>query len=1755
MDISGARTGRFSTTFRLLAAFVCFCFFNEIITTDILRWQPALAYAQTDKSASLVLPSSTFSPPALKAIHISPDVPLDIDFIIDSADDANFKQQDARLLIQYFLAVMTTPEKDLWVNLSPYESQRVIVPEFGQTAAGRDLLAQDNLLKQLAASLTYPEGKTGKNFWDKVHQKAFELYGTADMPVDTFARIWIVPDHAVVYEYEGTAFVEQSRLKVLLEEDYLALKNAQGENGKVYTPSDQAQKVNSLSAMITQEVILPEIEKEINEGKNFVPLRQVFNALILATWYKKRLREGWISHQYVDQKKIMGIQDSREETTETIYDRYLQGLKQGVYNYIREDFDEDSQSLIPRQYFSGGFSVGDSDQWLSIRKISTLAISLREFFAGLGKKLVFAKVRLQPFGKDGVATLLAPKRNQKRFTKSISALLLAGSLWGVSFSAAATLLELEHPAMFQDSVVAVQQNNVNKPVHLQSVLTTKLTAIERIKKQVSVEDVIALDGQVNAQTKKPYKIDRNYFKRNWGTILTRGQISWVKQVLVIAYQHKMGLQEDGQIGPNTVAALEQSNQAQPLTFAVEQSRITLNNLPDIDQVIGSDFPLGDNLTLGADRISSIQPAVAVSGFPPPEDDNQDISNLDLADTSLEPVSILQNQSWETNLGNYFQQIYSFLFEGLLTVLIGLQTFRIVQDYKKGSTDRREFLKFLTKYLQGQKDHWFSNIEPVLISKNASLNDMSAKIVGHRFEVTIRSGNSLRGWGIKDQRQLTHQMIQKILDGGDLRVMSGEHILRLKKIRRSATRMELVFTLPSKAKMVSKAITIYYRAEGKTLKNFQLSVSEDAFEELENEWEEIVKKDSPINENQLADLVKAIGIYRQENPPLFKDFRTKSVVAFKMRKLALAVLRRTKRDGSIGQSYRDYFYCLASYANMMRYLLAQSGTLDSFKSSFLPESDSLNFKIFGLSLDKIYRVATLVEHAYLRVQKNVKESLPKFYNYQKTLDYFEAQLHGDSDQDGDDRDQELGINYQKKEYTAGTLLAEFDQFSMSLEKPYAHSIVGLDLFRRHGKVLRSIKEILFLFSPLILWLAFGSSFSVWIPSIIGISTFFGVNYAAPKLSDIWVKCEFNNFSRILSEFSPEQKLEDFASPVLNKNKLLEYLSQRFLTKTQWSRSPFVLVASQFSDVKAIRENSYVEIRLISNSHFMTDNGKGEAVIAQVKQAISSGTLAFRMALAGALDDITLDRVIVCVHPTGIRIRIKNVDVKAESIEFHYNGEQGNSRKAYILPIINDSFKQLINQWDHFLDEAHQGNLSGLDALIVAIRQFYKPDNINLTDFRKNAGFYHLIREWAFATYGALVIKGNSQGVVYRQYFLELARYATEVRFLSANFAGMDALKSWYLPDGEFFNYKIFGLPIARILRAIFGVSFLYSWVRADTLKSITRVVQQWETLDQISIKSIGERRIDNKMGQAIRRKLLTQFEKADFAFRYPVKNSLGGSDKYSRIFGMSVMSGFFVTLVLTLGAMSLPALVSGINILSMWFVGEMILPTSHILLFLNTPHLLGLSIVNFSVVFYLIAYWINPIHGNNAMQRERNMYLSLVDSYQKNLSHGEMKIIQTKQILNSIWSQAFYYLSYVLGIFSPVVVMGYFLYQQIQSKFWNNNFTSSDGTGEESLLSPTDIEKNKDVVAGDPLNKAQASSVLINQNPGGIDLGTTNPNIIRGQKSSLKWTIDTTSDILIPDIEGMDFQILEMTPILNLPNFMPNFVQGHSPQQVISLNSP
>ncbi len=76
--------------------------------------------------------------------------------------------------------------------------------------------------------------------------------------------------------------------------------------------------------------------------------------MILAVWFKKNLKQALLNQVYTDKAKVNGVNVDDPAIKEKIYKQYLQAYKKGVFNYIKEEIDQNSQQVIPRKYFSGG---------------------------------------------------------------------------------------------------------------------------------------------------------------------------------------------------------------------------------------------------------------------------------------------------------------------------------------------------------------------------------------------------------------------------------------------------------------------------------------------------------------------------------------------------------------------------------------------------------------------------------------------------------------------------------------------------------------------------------------------------------------------------------------------------------------------------------------------------------------------------------------------------------------------------------------------------------------------------------------------------------------------------------------------------------------------------------------------------------------------------------------------------------------------------------------------------------------------------------------------------------------------------------------------------------------------------------------------------------------------------------------------------------------------------------------------------------
>lgn len=361
--------------------------------------------------ASLVYKSKKHVPILLKSLFVSRRNILDMEFTIDSGHDSpspEYLEEESNKLIGYFEACLAVKQDDFWVNLSEYESNRMISEALSGTELGRELLAQDCALKKLTASLMHPDTETGKKYWQSVYHKANKLFGTSNVPITSYYKVLMLPGSAEVYQtslpadlennpndvlksvanMDGHfAYITKAKLSVKCEEDYYAIKanlksGELGPGGEI--PKDKAM-LYGFATPIFKEIILPEIEDEINNGINFRSIQQIYHSLILAKWfkqefsgrksydllvntnhpgrtqmtlkeiqpisYKKNSNERDSSHRRKENRSVtsFAIPENRE-----FHSIYTKLFREGLFRFARREVDEVSGNIVNRTYFSGG---------------------------------------------------------------------------------------------------------------------------------------------------------------------------------------------------------------------------------------------------------------------------------------------------------------------------------------------------------------------------------------------------------------------------------------------------------------------------------------------------------------------------------------------------------------------------------------------------------------------------------------------------------------------------------------------------------------------------------------------------------------------------------------------------------------------------------------------------------------------------------------------------------------------------------------------------------------------------------------------------------------------------------------------------------------------------------------------------------------------------------------------------------------------------------------------------------------------------------------------------------------------------------------------------------------------------------------------------------------------------------------------------------------------------------------------------------
>src|SRR3989339_568220 len=344
--------------------------------------------------------------------------------LLDKGDTKDIKdsqlKEQAKELMDYFLIGVTLPNDAFWVNLRPDSPDNIINPELEQTSLGKILLEADLQLKKDTASRTSPQTPEGQAYWDKLYKKAGELFGTENITIPTLTRPWIVPNEIIIREAAGeasgtervqtsrstpdngsttlttSAYIYKATLKVMLEEDYLTSRGGSQPAPTSALSSQQYEfkdprlkELNEYSTQLIKELIIPKLTYQVNTAKRYALLRQVYYSLILAQWFKQKLRDGSFKESVIfknrpfsgrtipkkDSGDLTNLVAKQPYDKQDYFKQYQQSFKDGEYNLTESIYTPYGQSI--RRYMSGGMN------WENLISSPIMPVS--------GKPLLFRK--------------------------------------------------------------------------------------------------------------------------------------------------------------------------------------------------------------------------------------------------------------------------------------------------------------------------------------------------------------------------------------------------------------------------------------------------------------------------------------------------------------------------------------------------------------------------------------------------------------------------------------------------------------------------------------------------------------------------------------------------------------------------------------------------------------------------------------------------------------------------------------------------------------------------------------------------------------------------------------------------------------------------------------------------------------------------------------------------------------------------------------------------------------------------------------------------------------------------------------------------------------------------------------------------------------------------------------------------------------------------------------------------------------------
>jgi restriction endonuclease fold toxin 5 of polymorphic toxin system len=177
----------------------------------------------------------------------------------------------AREASDAFFVWLELDPSQFWVNLNPSQPDKVMDPVLARTDVGRVLLESDLQLKKTMTAAMDPDTRLGRDFWTRI------VHGPDD-DYCFWMRNWITPHPASVRPDGDELYILDAKLKVQSEA---------WQDGSSNACPGQTEQRRHYNETVIRDLLLPEMERVVNEGPEYADLRRVYLSRVAAEWYRQ----------------------------------------------------------------------------------------------------------------------------------------------------------------------------------------------------------------------------------------------------------------------------------------------------------------------------------------------------------------------------------------------------------------------------------------------------------------------------------------------------------------------------------------------------------------------------------------------------------------------------------------------------------------------------------------------------------------------------------------------------------------------------------------------------------------------------------------------------------------------------------------------------------------------------------------------------------------------------------------------------------------------------------------------------------------------------------------------------------------------------------------------------------------------------------------------------------------------------------------------------------------------------------------------------------------------------------------------------------------------------------------------------------------------------------------------------------------------------------------------------------------------------